>query len=197
MALRGAALRLVSERGYDATSTDDIAREAGVSPRTFFNYFPTKESVLLLPDDFLADAVRDLMAARPVGEDPTVSIAAVTRQVVETVVELAGTSVVSDADTLAETVRLVFAEPALRQIFLERRAAIEDVGWAALRARGVAADDIAARAAVSSVVSLVYLGLRIWAEGGGTEPLPDVVTRCLAAAPDPARLAAGPTAGEG
>jgi AcrR family transcriptional regulator len=37
---------LFSAHGYDETTTDEIAEAAGVSPRTFFRYFPTKESVL-------------------------------------------------------------------------------------------------------------------------------------------------------
>ncbi|BBY02485.1 TetR family transcriptional regulator [Mycobacterium seoulense] len=45
-ALLEAALQLFGAYGYDATSTDEIAEAAGVSPRTFFRYFPTKESVL-------------------------------------------------------------------------------------------------------------------------------------------------------
>ncbi len=53
-ALVEAALALMSRQGYDAISTDDIAAAAGVSPRTFFRYFPTKESVLLFgEDDFI------------------------------------------------------------------------------------------------------------------------------------------------
>lgn len=62
-ALVEAALALMSQRGYDAISTDDIAAAAGVSPRTFFRYFPTKESVLLFgEDDFIrsfADGYRE------------------------------------------------------------------------------------------------------------------------------------------
>jgi AcrR family transcriptional regulator len=45
-ALQKAALALFAKNGYDETTTDEIAERAGVSPRTFFRYFPTKESVL-------------------------------------------------------------------------------------------------------------------------------------------------------
>jgi AcrR family transcriptional regulator len=43
--IRATALRLISQRGYDAVSVEDIAKEAGVSRTTFFSYFPSKEAV--------------------------------------------------------------------------------------------------------------------------------------------------------
>ncbi|MGC0367425.1 AcrR family transcriptional regulator [Rhodococcus sp. 27YEA15] len=49
-AVRSAALQLIDERGYDDVSIDEIAAAADVSRSTLFNYFPTKEALVLDPD---------------------------------------------------------------------------------------------------------------------------------------------------
>lgn len=46
-AIQRAALTVVQEQGLEAATVDEISRVAGVSPRTFFNYFPAKEDALL------------------------------------------------------------------------------------------------------------------------------------------------------
>jgi len=48
--IRRAAFRLIAENGYAATTVEQIADAAEVSPSTFFRYFPSKESLLLADD---------------------------------------------------------------------------------------------------------------------------------------------------
>jgi AcrR family transcriptional regulator len=67
-AIADTALRLFTERGFDAVPVAEVAREANVSEATVFNYFPTKEDLvyhrLAAFETELLDAIRD----RPAGE---------------------------------------------------------------------------------------------------------------------------------
>ena len=64
-AIRQHALRLFREHGYAATTVEQIAEAAEVSPATFYRYFPTKEDVVL-QDDFDVLAM-DVFEAQPPG----------------------------------------------------------------------------------------------------------------------------------
>jgi len=59
------ALRLFTEHGFDETTIDHIAAEAGVSRRTFFRYFDTKANVLWSAFDTEVDTIRAALASMP------------------------------------------------------------------------------------------------------------------------------------
>jgi len=68
------AIGLFVERGYDDVTVDEIAAAAGISPRTFFRYFPSKSDVLRQHQRFLFDRLTRALAARPPAESPLVAL---------------------------------------------------------------------------------------------------------------------------
>lgn len=71
-AIRRVTYRLIDEQGYEATTVEQIADAAEVSPSTVFRYFPTKEDIVLT-DEY--DAVMAAaLHSRPAGEPPLESL---------------------------------------------------------------------------------------------------------------------------
>ncbi len=102
------AARMFLERGFDAVTVADVAREAGVSSVTVFNHFPRKEDLFL---DRTIDAVELLRSAvrdRPRGEDVVASLRTVTLRLVDTRHPLSGVN-----DRSIPFFRTVSTSPAL------------------------------------------------------------------------------------
>ncbi|NYF11631.1 AcrR family transcriptional regulator [Leifsonia sp. AK011] len=66
-AIQLAAIDLVAENGLEGTTVDEISRRADVSPRTFFNYFPSKEAAIIGDHPELPEGtpVEEFVAAGP------------------------------------------------------------------------------------------------------------------------------------
>ena len=76
-AVRNAALGLLAEQGYDATTVEQIAAAANVSRATFFNYFASKEAAILDPDPEERRDWQQAMHERPTDEHLWDALAAI------------------------------------------------------------------------------------------------------------------------
>src|SRR5487761_550718 len=114
-ALREAALRLALERGPDSVRVEDIADAAGVSPRTYNNYFSSREQAIVAAVTAEREArVAAAVAARPAGFR-------LADAVVEAIVEQYTDPGGQDRAALL----LITTRPALRDAFLDPSAGIE------------------------------------------------------------------------
>ena len=113
-----AAWLLFAERGYEKATVDAIARAAGVSRRTFFRYFSSKEDVVVETSDAIAEDVLAAFARRPKREPPLVAIQRAIRPAIETRL--------SDAAEARAIVSLLRESRTLRRAMLERHARLEE-----------------------------------------------------------------------
>jgi len=80
LALHEAALRLVAERGLEHVSVDDIAARADVSPRTFFNYFPSKDDAVVGLDPAMPERQAAALLAQPADRSAVQALRAIAHQ---------------------------------------------------------------------------------------------------------------------
>ncbi|MFB9686936.1 TetR family transcriptional regulator [Amycolatopsis plumensis] len=127
--LQQAALELYQERGFDRTTTAEIAARAGVTERTFFRHFPDKREVLFDGEAALrADLIRSVADA-PEGLPPLEVLLRAFRK---------AAAILEGNRSFAEPrLAVIAATPALRERDLAKAAAMADALAAALRERGV------------------------------------------------------------
>jgi AcrR family transcriptional regulator len=116
--LAGAAEALFLSKGFEQTTVEDIARAAGVSRRTFFRYFESKEDVLARHAERFGEELYVALAARPAHEPAIVAI----RNAIVPALE-AG---LRDGDILRCTIRLLRETNSLRRVVLARRNRLEE-----------------------------------------------------------------------
>jgi len=145
--IREHALRLFREQGYGATTVEQIAEAAEVSPATFYRYFPTKEDVVLQDDmDVLALAA---LEQQPPELSPVAAVRAATAL---SVTGFTG----EERARFRETTALTMAVPEIRARALDEFARTLDNFAAALAKRtGREPDDLAVRTMAGAIFGVI------------------------------------------
>ncbi|MEU7379021.1 TetR family transcriptional regulator [Streptomyces sp. NPDC042207] len=170
-AIRTATYALIEELGYDATTIEQIADRAEVSPSTVFRYFPTKEDIVLTDeyDEIMLEELR----ARPVDEPWMDSL----RHVMHKALALG----MSDEPEVSRLrARLGVEVPAVRARMMESMSAAGLLIRQAVAARtGLDQDSLEVRVfAMSLMGGLMEVSL-YWAENGCEGELNDLMDRAM------------------
>ncbi|MEU6392679.1 TetR family transcriptional regulator [Streptomyces sp. NPDC046939] len=156
-AIREATYRLIMEQGYDATTVEQIAEAAEVSPSTVFRYFPTKEDIVLT-DEFDPVLERELRA-RPADESLIDSL----RHVIDHSLQLAFDS--EDPEVTRLRTRLQVEVPAVRSRMMESMSVTGQIVCRVLAERtGRDAGDLEVRVYAMAVVGALMEATMYWAE---------------------------------
>ncbi|WIV53082.1 TetR family transcriptional regulator [Amycolatopsis nalaikhensis] len=127
--LQQAALDLYRERGFDRTTTAEIAARAGVTERTFFRHFPDKREVLFGGEADLRAALTQAVADAPDGLPPLDVLLRAFR---------GAARILEDNRPFSEPrLAVIAATPALRERELAKHASLTAALGEALRQRGV------------------------------------------------------------
>ncbi|WP_217912756.1 TetR/AcrR family transcriptional regulator [Miltoncostaea marina] len=197
-AISDVATRLFIARGFDAVTVADIAEAAGVSAKTVFNYFGSKEELFLDRDAAMRELIAATVAERPPGTTPTAALGALLEA--NCIIDREGWAAVEDPawrEPFAAFLATWEATPALRARLLMGNELLAAALAAGLAAECAApAGDPAVRAFAAMLVSAVHLRHRAICDGvlaglpgaeirrGALAVAGEVLARAAAAFPD-------------
>ncbi len=163
--LAEAALKLLAWQGFEGTTIDQMVAAAGVSRRTFFRYFASKEDVIV---QFMTDTGAMLcaaLAARPADEPPAVAL----REAVSVLVGACE----SHPEKSVRLSKLLLGTPSLLGRYLEKQAQWRhDLAVELGRRLGVDPDrDLRPQIAAGVTLIAFDTALARWAASDGAEDL--------------------------
>lgn len=178
-AIQREAMRLFQEQGYEETTIEEIAEAAEISPSTFFNYFPTKEDVVLY--DRYDPIMASLMLTRPSDELPSV--------VMKQMFEALGVMLERDREIILARARMALKVPALRARFWEELERARDLISGVIAARtGRDAEDFELKVVSMVLVAAAFEASQEWLRRGGRGSMFELVNKALDTVHIPQRL---------
>jgi len=173
--ITAAAMALFAEKGFDATTVDQIAEAAGISRRSFFHYFGSKEDVVLGDMVALGESVRVALEAQPESMSAWDALRA------------ALSTLQGPHNSELTVAQLYFDAPSLRARHLEKH-----LRWQALfapdierrlgpRSDGGVGPDPRARAVIAASLAALDTAIDAWRESGGTADAADLYDEAVAA----------------
>ncbi len=173
--LARAALKLLAWQGFEATTIDQIVAAAGVSRRTFFRYYQSKEDVIVQFLGDVGDKLRTALAARPAEEPPA--------QALRHTLDVLVAHCLAEPAKSVRLVLLVQRTPALRARFLERQAQWRTDLATELARRAGTDTRVDLHPGLAAAVALAAFDTAVnrWAERDGTEALTDLTDRTIGA----------------
>ncbi|HEV7710316.1 MAG TPA: helix-turn-helix domain-containing protein [Asanoa sp.] len=158
------AMELFIAQGFEATTVDQIAAAAGISARSVFRYFPTKEDMVVGLLDDIGDKLASTLEARPTDEPPW--------EALRHAMDAHLTDLTQDATNKIATALMLADTPSLRGALLAKRARWEDalVPNITRRLKGpTARRALPARAIVAAALACLNNAVDEWARTGGTK----------------------------
>jgi AcrR family transcriptional regulator len=155
--LAEAAAELFYERGYAATTVDDIVAAVDVSPRTFFRYFPTKEDLVVALGATSLDLFLEALRDRPPKESLQVAVAEAVDQSLASGWE--------DTTKVRSFLALLRETPALRARWLEEAYGKRDLMAEVIAIRtGTDPSDLRNLLIAGAITLTINTALQVWAD---------------------------------
>lgn len=169
-------MRLFLRQGFDKTTVDQIAAEAGLSRTSFFRYFATKEDVILGHLDERGQQVLDALIARPMREPAWQAL----RHAFNLIIE----ETVASPERGLSLARMLTETPSLRARHLSKQLNWQDrlVPEVSRRLHVTEeAYDPRPRALVAAALACLNAAVDVWTASGGAIDLPTLLDQAMSA----------------
>ncbi|WP_166979580.1 TetR/AcrR family transcriptional regulator [Paramicrobacterium fandaimingii] len=167
------AMRLILDQGFEQTTIDQIAETSGISRRSFFRYFRTKEDVVL--GDLAGQGVlmQEALEAVPLSVGPWEAL----REAFDAIEALEG-----DSGTTLKIAKMMYETPSLRSRSIEKHLHWQSLLVPNIRLRLGIQDgqgDPSAEAIVACCIACLDVAGELWTKEGGTSSLADLYDQAV------------------